>query len=140
MLARDPAHAARLRRLRNQGRDPGADWLDHAEPGYNYRLSELACALGRVQLGRIEEMLALRCKTAERYDALLAQLPGWNCRRSRFRAASSAGSSTWFACRRAWIAIGCKQLCRAGIATGRYFCAHPSAACLARSGARAGEW
>ena len=52
---------------------PAADWLDHVEPGYNYRLSEMACALGRVQLSRIEEMLALRRQAAERYDALLAR-------------------------------------------------------------------
>jgi perosamine synthetase len=92
VLAGNPAHAARLRRLRNQGRDsspdasadasPGArpdanvDWLDHAEPGYNYRLSELACALGRVQLQRIDEILALRSQAAEHYAALLADVPG----------------------------------------------------------------
>ena len=84
VLLRDSAHAARLRRLRNQGRDsspdasPDAsvDWLDHVEPGYNYRLSELACALGRVQLQRIDEILALRRQAAERYDALLADVPG----------------------------------------------------------------
>jgi len=71
VLARDPAHATRLRSLRNQGRQPSGDWLDHAEPGYNYRLSELACALGRVQLSRISEILALRQAAAERYDSLL---------------------------------------------------------------------
>ncbi len=76
VLARDPTHAARLRRLRNQGRDPEADWLDYVEPGYNYRLSELACALGRVQLRRIDEMLARRRQVAERYDALLGGIPG----------------------------------------------------------------
>jgi perosamine synthetase len=76
ILARDPAHAARLRRLRNQGRDSNIDWLDHAEPGYNYRLSELACALGRVQLRRIDEILPLRRQAAGRYDALLADVPG----------------------------------------------------------------
>ena len=76
VLARDPAHAARLRSLRNQGRQSSRDWLDHAEPGYNYRLSELACALGRVQLSRIEEMLARRQAAAERYDALLSEIPG----------------------------------------------------------------
>jgi perosamine synthetase len=75
VLAPDPAHAARLRSLRNQGRQPSADWLDHAESGYNYRLSELACALGRVQLSRIEEILALRQAAAERYDALLRSVP-----------------------------------------------------------------
>jgi len=87
VLARDPAHAARLRSLRNQGRGPqrqvlvdgvegrsGTDWLNHAEHGYNYRLSDLACALGRVQLSRIAEILALRRSAAERYHHLLAQL------------------------------------------------------------------
>jgi perosamine synthetase len=77
VLARDPAHAARIRSLRNQGRNlrPGSDWLDHAEPGYNYRLSELACALGRVQLTRIDEILALRQTAAQRYDTLLKNIP-----------------------------------------------------------------
>jgi len=72
VLARDPAHAARLRSLRNQGRSASGDWLDHNEAGYNYRLSEMACALGRVQLSRIEEMLSLRRQAAERYDRLIA--------------------------------------------------------------------
>jgi perosamine synthetase len=76
VLTRDASHAARLSILRNQGRRPDADWLDHAEPGYNYRLSELACALGRVQLSRIGEMLALRRAAAERYDTLLRNIPG----------------------------------------------------------------
>ena len=76
VLARDPAYAARLRRLRNQGRDADADWLDHAEPGYNYRLAELACALGRVQLRRIDELLARRREAAERYNTLLDGIRG----------------------------------------------------------------
>jgi perosamine synthetase len=76
VLAHDPAHAARLRSLRNQGRT-GADWLDHAEHGFNYRLSDIACALGRVQLSRIDELLALRRAAAQRYCSLLADLPGF---------------------------------------------------------------
>ncbi|MGD0800738.1 MAG: DegT/DnrJ/EryC1/StrS family aminotransferase [Terracidiphilus sp.] len=76
VLVRDQAHAARLGCLRNQGRKPSGDWLDHAEVGYNYRLSELACALGRAQLSRIGEMLALRREAAERYDALLGGIRG----------------------------------------------------------------
>ncbi|MGD0788927.1 MAG: DegT/DnrJ/EryC1/StrS family aminotransferase [Terracidiphilus sp.] len=83
VLARDPTHAAHMRRLRNQGRGPkqmqlqqsAGDWLEYAEPGYNYRLSEIACALGRVQLSRIDEILALRRAAAERYDALLRAIP-----------------------------------------------------------------
>jgi len=73
VLARDAGHAARLRSLRNQGRRAGGDWLDHAEAGYNYRLSELACALGRVQLGRMGEMLSLRRAAAERYQRLVSE-------------------------------------------------------------------
>lgn len=76
VLARDEAHAERLRSLRNQGRKRGAGWLDHAEVGYNYRLSEMACALGRVQLGRIASLLAMRRGAAERYDALLHDVAG----------------------------------------------------------------
>jgi perosamine synthetase len=76
VLAHTAAHAARLRSLRNQGRNPGSGWLDHAERGYNYRLSELACALGRVQLSRIAEILALRQSAAQHYHALLHNIPG----------------------------------------------------------------
>ncbi len=35
---------------RNQGRSPDMGWLDHDRLGFNYRLSELACALGLAQL------------------------------------------------------------------------------------------
>lgn len=76
VLARDPALAPRLRSLRNQGRTEAGEWLDLVESGYNYRLSELACALGRVQLRRIREILAMRRVAAERYDALLREIPG----------------------------------------------------------------
>jgi perosamine synthetase len=77
VLARDPSHVARLRSLRNQGRT-GTDWLDHVEVGYNYRLSEVACALGRIQLSRIDEILSLRRAAAERYQALFSDsaIPG----------------------------------------------------------------
>lgn len=126
VLSSDPAHAARLRRLRNQGRDAGPDsgidWLDQVEPGYNYRLSELACALGRVQLRRIDEILALRRLAAERYDALLAGIPGLE----RPPLSLRQREVSWFvyvvrlpegACRERVRAA----LARLGIATGRYF-------------------
>lgn len=76
VLARDPSRAAGLRSLRNQGRSESGEWLDLIETGYNYRLSELACALGRVQLSRIDEILALRRAAAERYDGLLCGISG----------------------------------------------------------------
>ena len=71
VLTRNSEHARRLRSLRNQGRISGLGWFDHAEIGYNYRLSDIACALGSVQLARIDEILAMRRTVAERYDFLL---------------------------------------------------------------------
>ncbi len=62
---------ARLNVLQEAERDPVASWFEHAEIGYNYRLSELAAALGRAQLARIDEILAMRRVVAERYQSLL---------------------------------------------------------------------
>lgn len=74
ILTRDAQLADRMRALRNQGRYPSSDWLQHAEIGYNYRISELACALGIVQLRRLTEILARRNEVAQRYDKLLADI------------------------------------------------------------------
>jgi perosamine synthetase len=126
VLARDAGHAARLRRLRNQGRDAGPDsgidWLDQIEPGYNYRLSELACAMGRVQLRRIEEMLALRRQAAERYDALLEGI----CGLERPPLILPRREISWFVYvvrlpQRVDRDRVRKELAGQGIATGRYF-------------------
>jgi len=54
--------------MRNQGRDDGMGWLSHARLGYNYRLSDVNCALGIAQLGRLDEMLAARVQVAAWYD------------------------------------------------------------------------
>lgn len=53
--------------LRNQGRDVFDAWLSHTRLGYNYRLNELSCALGFVQLGRIDDMIAKRARVASWY-------------------------------------------------------------------------
>ena len=71
--------ANRIRALRNQGRYPCDDWLQHSEIGYNYRLSELACALGLVQLSRLDEILRVRAEVARCYDTLLS--PSKHCLR-----------------------------------------------------------
>jgi perosamine synthetase len=76
VLTQDGDAARRIRALRNHGRyeweaGRGAPWLDHAELGYNYRLSEVQCALGLAQLGRIEEILERRAGVARRYVARL---------------------------------------------------------------------
>jgi dTDP-4-amino-4,6-dideoxygalactose transaminase len=57
--------------LRNQGRDVFDAWLSHSRLGYNYRLNELSCALGLVQLSRIDDMLARRARVAAWYSERL---------------------------------------------------------------------
>jgi perosamine synthetase len=74
VLVQSADRASRLRSLRNQGRAPNGDWLDHRDFGYNYRLAEASCALGRVQLRRLPEILSLREAAARRYDQLLRKI------------------------------------------------------------------
>jgi perosamine synthetase len=61
---------------RNQGRAPNMDWLDHDRLGFNYRLSDIACALGVAQLERLDSMLAARERIAALYAAALADVEG----------------------------------------------------------------
>jgi perosamine synthetase len=67
----DAGQKQRIDSERNQGRSPDMGWLDHDRLGFNYRLSELACALGLAQLDRLKGMLADRARVAGLYrDAL----------------------------------------------------------------------
>jgi perosamine synthetase len=65
-----------LKSLSNQGRSDSGEWLTHARLGYNYRLGDLAAALGLAQLERLDEILAARGEVAERYRALFAAVDG----------------------------------------------------------------
>lgn len=58
--------------LRNQGRSKGDSWLTHERLGYNFRISDINCALGLAQLSRIEEFKAKRKQVAEWYRRMLA--------------------------------------------------------------------
>ena len=72
IVTNDASLADACRSMRNQGRDESCSWLQHARLGYNYRLSELHCALGLGQLERIGELLQLRAHAAAVYDRLLS--------------------------------------------------------------------
>ena len=113
------------RKLRNQGRDPELDWLQHTEIGFSYRLSDIDCALGISQLRRIESVIERRQKLAEIYDRELVRIV------DIYRPAltSTVGGISWFVypirlgkdfsrADRDWI---CESMLRKGIATGRYF-------------------
>ena len=44
--------------------------------GYNYRMTDIQAAIGRVQLGRLDAIVARRRELADRYDAGLGDVPG----------------------------------------------------------------
>jgi perosamine synthetase len=72
----DPAVKERIDSERNQGRAPDMGWLDHDRLGFNYRLSDVACAIGLAQLERLDSMLADRAAVAGRYREALAEIEG----------------------------------------------------------------
>ncbi len=85
MVATDnPEFAQTLRRFRNHGissdarqRQSAGQW--HYEMvllGFNYRLTDMACALGISQLRRLEQNLARRRKIAARYDSAFSPMSG----------------------------------------------------------------
>jgi dTDP-4-amino-4,6-dideoxygalactose transaminase len=65
-----------IRSLRNQGRPEPGGWLEHVRLGFNYRLTDMAAALGIGQLERLDEILALRVAAAKRYGELLGRIEG----------------------------------------------------------------
>ena len=71
----DEKIARECRMRRNQGRDAELGWFDHAELGYNYRLSDINCALGIEQLKRIDEILSKREAAARKYHERLKGNP-----------------------------------------------------------------
>ena len=87
----DPALAVRLRTLRSHGmvRPDGADpwWYEMPEPGFNYRLPDILCALGLSQLKKLPQFAARRRSLAALYSNALvpllpvvraAQRPAWS--------------------------------------------------------------
>lgn len=83
VLTADPDWAARMRRFRNHGIDADAAARAKAqshryavvEAGYNYRLSDIHCALGTSQMRKLPAFLAARRRIAAIYDHALAELP-----------------------------------------------------------------
>jgi len=77
MIVTNDGRLANLcRSYRNQGRDPdGGGWLAHERLGYNYRLSDINCALGIAQMRRLPEILAKRERVAHTYVNLLLDNP-----------------------------------------------------------------
>ena len=75
VVTADETLARRVRALRNQGRYETDDWFQHSELGFNYRTSEINCALGLTQMGRLEEILRKRETVAGAYRQRLSRNP-----------------------------------------------------------------
>ncbi len=74
LLTNDEEIAQRVRHWSTQAREP-FPWYEHVEVGYNYRMSNILAALGRSQLRRIDEIVAVRRAIRERYRMVLSELP-----------------------------------------------------------------
>lgn len=72
----DADAAARLRSERNQGRAVDMGWLDHDRLGFNYRLSDVAAAIGLGQVEKLPRLLEERAAVAAMYGERLAGVPG----------------------------------------------------------------
>jgi perosamine synthetase len=84
VVTSDAALAGRMRRFRSHGidadagqREKGGTWrYAMIELGFNYRITDIQCALGLSQFARLDAFLARRREIAAAYDADFAALPG----------------------------------------------------------------
>ena len=96
----DAAIKERIDSERNQGRAPDMGWLDHDRLGFNYRLTDVACAIGSVQLERLDGMLADRARVAGCLPrGAGAASRGSGCRARTPAATGAAGSCSSCRCR-----------------------------------------
>ena len=72
MIVTDDEKVANLcASFRNQGRDARAGWHMHDRLGYNYRMSDINCAIGLEQIRRIDTLVENRRRVAGWYSELL---------------------------------------------------------------------
>jgi perosamine synthetase len=74
LVTEDPNLDRQFKSLRNQGRGSSGAWLQHEQLGFNYRLSDINCALGLSQLLRVVDILQRRRAVAEEYRRQLADI------------------------------------------------------------------
>jgi pyridoxal phosphate-dependent aminotransferase EpsN len=111
IVSQDEAAIARCRFLSTQAREPVPHY-EHAEIGYNYRMSNILAGVGRGQLRVLDERIAARRLVFDHYQEGLADLPGV----SLMPEASYGRSNRWLTALRVdpdrW-GIGPDEICRA---------------------------
>ncbi|GAA4479413.1 aminotransferase class I/II-fold pyridoxal phosphate-dependent enzyme [Enteractinococcus fodinae] len=75
LLTDDEAIASHVRYLSTQARQPVVHY-EHADIGYNYRMSNILAAIGCAQLTRLDEMITRRREWRTRYRQFLDNVPG----------------------------------------------------------------
>jgi perosamine synthetase len=76
LVPTDPELAARARSERNQGRAADMERVEHERLGYNYRLTDVAAAIGLAQLERLDSILESRARAAGWYAERLDGIEG----------------------------------------------------------------
>jgi dTDP-4-amino-4,6-dideoxygalactose transaminase len=93
LLTDDGELARRARYLATQAREPVLHY-EHREVGYNYRLGNLAAALGRAQLQTLDDKVKARRETDRAYREQLGSAPGL----TPMPQAEYGESSCWLSC------------------------------------------
>ena len=75
MMRLDRTHGITRDPARMQHEDVGPWYYEQQRLGFNYRMTDIAAALGLSQLTRINEFIARRREIAEAYDTAFADLP-----------------------------------------------------------------
>lgn len=71
----DPALQEAADMLRGDVTDPGGWYYQQLELGYNYRITDIACALGASQMDKLDRFLERRRQIAGKYDEAFADIP-----------------------------------------------------------------
>ena len=71
----DPALQEAADMLRGDVMDPGGWYYQQLELGYNYRITDIACALGASQMDKLDCFLERRRQIAGKYDEAFADIP-----------------------------------------------------------------
>lgn len=75
VVTNSAASASRVRYLTTQAKDDPIEYVHHAI-GYNYRLTNVAAAIGVAQLEQLDGFIRRKGEIAARYDAAFAAMPG----------------------------------------------------------------
>ena len=75
LVTEDDAFASHARKLATQAREPASHY-EHAEVGYNYRMSNVLAGIGRGQLAVLDDRIDARRRNFDFYHEHLRDLPG----------------------------------------------------------------